>query len=40
MERVGNGFDRFNKKVKKMLGVWMDAHLMFKEYHNEYVKTA
>ena len=31
---VGHGFVRFNKEATGQLGVWMDAHLTFKEHHN------
>jgi hypothetical protein len=31
---VGNGFVRFNREATWWLGVWMDAHLTFKEHHN------
>jgi len=36
--RVGNGFVRFNREVTRWLGVWMDTHLTFKEYHNRCIK--
>jgi hypothetical protein len=32
--KVGDGFVRVNKEATRWLGVWMDAHLMFKEHHN------
>jgi hypothetical protein len=38
--RVGNGFARFNKEATRWLGVWMDAHLTFKEHHNRCMKNA
>jgi len=38
--KVGDGFVRFNKQATRWLGVWMDAHLMFKEYHNRCMKKA
>jgi hypothetical protein len=38
--RVGNGFVRFNKEATRWLGVWMDAHLTFKEHHNRCMKKA
>ena len=38
--RVGNGFIKFNKQATRWLGVWMDAHLMFKEHHNRCMKKA
>jgi len=31
---VGKGIIRFSKQATWWLGVWMDAHLMFKEHHN------
>jgi len=33
--KVGNSFIRFNKEATEWLGVWMDAHLTFKEHHNQ-----
>jgi len=38
--RVGNGFVRFDKEATRWLGVWMDAHLTFKEHHNQCMKKA
>jgi len=38
--RVGNGFIKFNKEATRRLGVWMDAHLTFKEHHNQWMKNA
>jgi len=38
--RVGNGFVRFNREATRWLGVWMDAHLTFKEHHNRCMKKA
>jgi len=38
--KVGNGFVRFNKEAMRWLGVWMDAHLTFKEHHNQCMKKA
>jgi len=35
-----NSFVRFNKEATRWLGVSMDAHLMFKEYHNRCLKQA
>jgi len=32
--RVGNGSIRFNVQATRWLGIWMDAHLTFKEHHN------
>jgi len=40
MIRVGNGIIRFNTQVTRCLGVWMDAHLTFKEQHNRCMKKA
>jgi len=37
---VGHGFVRFNKEATQWLGVWMDAHLTFKEHHNRGMKKA
>jgi hypothetical protein len=37
---VGDGFVRFNKVATRWLGVWMDAHLTFKEHHNRCIKKA
>ena len=31
---VGNGFIQFNKEATHWLGVWMAAHLTWKEHHN------
>jgi len=38
--RVGNGSIRFNAQATPWLGVWMDAHLTFKEHHNRCMKKA
>ena len=38
--KVGNGFVRFNKEVTRWLGVWMYAHLTFKEHHNRCMRKA
>jgi len=38
--RVGNESVRFNEHVTCWLGVWMDAHLTFKEDHNRCIKEA
>jgi hypothetical protein len=38
--KVGNGFILFNKEATLWLGVWMDAHLTFKEHHNRCMKKA
>jgi len=38
--RVGNGSIRFNAQATRWLGVWMDAHLMFKEHHNRCMEKA
>jgi len=32
--RVGEGVISFNKRATTWLGIWMDAHLTFKEQHN------
>jgi ribonuclease HI len=40
MIKVGNGFIRFTKQATHWLGVWMDAHLTFKEHHNRCMKKA
>jgi len=37
---VGNGFVRFNTEATGCLGVWMHAHLTFKEHHNWCMKKA
>jgi len=37
---VGNGVIQFNTQVTCWLGVWMDAHLKFKEQHNRFMKKA
>jgi len=37
---VGNGFVQFNNEATRWLGVWMVAHLMFKEHHNRCMKKA
>jgi hypothetical protein len=36
--KVGNGLIQFNKQATHMLGVWMHAHLMFKEHENRCMK--
>jgi hypothetical protein len=38
--KVGDGFIWFNKEATWWLGVWMDAHLTFKEYYNRCMKKA
>ena len=38
--RVGNGFIKLNKEASRWLGVWMDAHLTFKEHHDQCIKKA
>jgi len=38
--RVGNGSIRFNPQATLWLGVWIDAHLAFKEHHNRSMKKA
>ena len=38
--RVGNESVRFNAQATRWLGVWMDAHLTFKEHHNRCMKKA
>ena len=38
--RVGHKSIRFNAQVTRWLGVWMDAHLTFKEHHNRCMKKA
>jgi len=38
--KVGDGFVRFINEATRWLGVWMDAHLMFKEHHNRCMKKA
>jgi hypothetical protein len=38
--RVGNESVRFNAQATRWLGVWMDAHLTFKEDHNRCMKKA
>ena len=38
--KVGDGFFQFNKEATWWLGVWMDAHLTFKEHHNCCMKKA
>jgi len=38
--KVGNGFIQFNTEATRRLGVWMDAHLTFKEHHNQCMKKA
>jgi hypothetical protein len=38
--RVGNESIQFNAQVTRRLGVWMDAHLTFKEHHNQCMKKA
>jgi len=37
---VGNGSIQFNAQATLWLGVWMDAHLTFKEHHNRCMKKA
>jgi len=36
--KVGNESIRFNAQATRWLGVWMDAHLTFKEHHNRCMK--
>jgi len=38
--RVGNRSIQFNAQATRWLGVWMDAHLTFKEHHNRCMKQA
>ena len=38
--QVGYSFFRFNEEAMRSLGVWMDAHLSFKEHHNRCMKEA
>jgi hypothetical protein len=38
--RLRNGFVKFNNEATRWLGVWMDAHLTFKEHHNRCMKKA
>jgi len=38
--RVGSGSLRFNAQATCCLGVWMDAHLTFKEHHHRCMKKA
>ena len=38
--RVRNGAIQFNTDETRWLGVWMDAHLTFKEHHNRCMKEA
>ena len=38
--KVGDGFVQFNYKATRCLGVWMDAHPMFREHHNRCIKKA
>jgi len=38
--RVGSGVIQFNTQATRWLGIWMDAHIMFKEPHNRYMKKA
>jgi len=40
MIQVGNGFIWFNKQATRWLGVWMVAHLTFKEHQNRCLKKA
>ena len=40
MIRVGSGVIRFNTQATRCLGVWMDAHLTFKDQHNRFMKKA
>jgi len=37
---VGNSFVRFNNEATRWLGVWMAAHLTFKEHHDRCMKKA
>jgi len=37
---VGNASIRFNAQATGWLGVWMDAHLTFKEHHHRCMKKA
>jgi len=37
---VGDWLIRFNKQTTRWLGVWIDAHLMFKDQHNRCMKKA
>jgi hypothetical protein len=34
------GLVKFNKEATRWLGVWMDAHLTFKEHHNQCMMKA
>jgi len=36
----GDGLVRFNKDATWWLGIWMDAHLLFKEHQNRCMKKA
>jgi len=38
--RVRNGMIQFNTHATCSLGVWRDAHLMFKQQHNRCMKKA
>ena len=38
--RVGNGSIQFNAQATRWLGVWMYAHLTFKEHYNRCMKKA
>jgi hypothetical protein len=38
--RVGNESVRFITQAMRWLGVWMDAHLTFKEHYNRCMKKA
>jgi hypothetical protein len=38
--KVGNDVVQFIKEATRWLGVWMDAHLTFKEHHNHCMKRS
>jgi hypothetical protein len=38
--KVGDGIVQCSKEGTRWLGVWMDAHLTFKEHHNRCMKKA
>jgi hypothetical protein len=38
--KLGNSFVRFNNEATRWLGVWIDAHLTFKEHHLQCTKKA
>jgi len=38
--KVRNGFIQFNKEATHWLGVWMAAHLTWKEHHNRCMRKA